>query len=325
MALYRSIQTSFWNDPWVLELTPEQKYFYIYLLTNPNVTQCGIYEISVKQMEFETGYIKDTVFKLLTLFEKKGKIKFSLSTSEICLINFSKYNYNSSPSVMKRVNNELKEVKNKSLIQHIYGIDTVYREYIDSMDTLPIWSAHHTDTISLRKRKEKEKETHKEIPIVDEKLNFEILSFFGFKKEINNDKYQEVIRFLNSLSIENQLEEFRKQFSAYAEYKKASREKIHGFKAFLGSSDKKYQDGGWCAENWSFKLQNTQNNGVPKQNFKFLKFSSLEEAKKTFSQILEVSNEQDQAIRNQGGYELICPQKGYTAKIEIGNQIYLGR
>ena len=50
MAKYRQLHTTFWNDSLILDLTPEQKYFYIYLLTNPNVTQCGIYEISIKQM-----------------------------------------------------------------------------------------------------------------------------------------------------------------------------------------------------------------------------------------------------------------------------------
>ena len=29
MAKYRAIQIKFWTDPWISELTPEQKYFYI--------------------------------------------------------------------------------------------------------------------------------------------------------------------------------------------------------------------------------------------------------------------------------------------------------
>jgi hypothetical protein len=75
--------TSFWTDPWVLELTPEQKYFYLYLLTNSKVKQCGIYEISTKQMEYETGYTSDTITKLLHLFQDWKKIKYSMKTHEI--------------------------------------------------------------------------------------------------------------------------------------------------------------------------------------------------------------------------------------------------
>ena len=32
MAKYRQLHTDFWNDGFVLDLTPEEKYFYIYLM-----------------------------------------------------------------------------------------------------------------------------------------------------------------------------------------------------------------------------------------------------------------------------------------------------
>ena len=44
MAMFRKVHTEFWTDPKVLEeMTPEDKYFMLYLLTNPNTTQIGIY------------------------------------------------------------------------------------------------------------------------------------------------------------------------------------------------------------------------------------------------------------------------------------------
>lgn len=46
MAIYRKIHISFWQDPFVLKLTPEEKYFYIYLMTNSKTNQLGCYEIS---------------------------------------------------------------------------------------------------------------------------------------------------------------------------------------------------------------------------------------------------------------------------------------
>ena len=59
MAVYRQIQTTFWQDDFVLSLTPEEKYFYIYLFTNSKTKQCGIYELPIKVAEMETGYNKD--------------------------------------------------------------------------------------------------------------------------------------------------------------------------------------------------------------------------------------------------------------------------
>ena len=127
MAKYRAVQTSFWTDPWVLGLVPELKFFYIYLFTNPKVCQCGIYEISISQMQHETGLLKEKLIEYLKFLEHKKKIKYSIDTSEICIINFSKYNYFRSPSIKTCIRKEFTMVKNKDLIEHIYGINSVYR------------------------------------------------------------------------------------------------------------------------------------------------------------------------------------------------------
>ena len=58
MAIYRHVHVEFWKDPKVLEeLTPEDKLFFIYLLTNPNTTQIGVYKITKKQIAFELGLL----------------------------------------------------------------------------------------------------------------------------------------------------------------------------------------------------------------------------------------------------------------------------
>ena len=68
MAVFRKLNTSFWQDPLVLDLTPEEKYFYLYLMTNTKTNQCGIYEIPKKVMEMETGYNSETIDKLIKRF-----------------------------------------------------------------------------------------------------------------------------------------------------------------------------------------------------------------------------------------------------------------
>tara|TARA_R100000664_G_scaffold16331_1_gene25077 strand:- start:1696 stop:2466 length:771 start_codon:yes stop_codon:yes gene_type:complete len=130
MAKYRQLHTTFWNDPLILDLTPEQKYFYIYLLTNPNVKQCGIYEISVRQITYHTGYNKETIEKLLELFVNLNKIVISKKTNEIALVNFLKYNYSASPTIKKCIEKDLDDVKNKELIKYIYSIDSLDIEYV---------------------------------------------------------------------------------------------------------------------------------------------------------------------------------------------------
>ena len=128
MAKYRQLHTTFWNDSLILDLTPEQKYFYIYLLTNPNTTQCGIYEISIKQISYHTGYNIDTINNLLELFENLKKIVYSKETNEIVLVNFLKFNASESPSIRKCIEKDLKAVKNKDLIEYIHCDYRVYAE-----------------------------------------------------------------------------------------------------------------------------------------------------------------------------------------------------
>ena len=48
---FRLVYTEFWQDPKVMEeMTPEDKYFYLYLLTNPCTNMIGVYRIVKKQM-----------------------------------------------------------------------------------------------------------------------------------------------------------------------------------------------------------------------------------------------------------------------------------
>ena len=75
MAFYRKISMSFWTDAKIVDdFTPEDRYFYLYLFTNPHTNLCGCYEISFTQMANETGYNKDSVERLIRRFADIHKI-----------------------------------------------------------------------------------------------------------------------------------------------------------------------------------------------------------------------------------------------------------
>lgn len=76
MATNRYINTNFWRDTYVIDLDPSEKLLFIYLLTNPNTNIAGIYEISVRQIAFDTGYDSDMVKKILARFERDGKVVY---------------------------------------------------------------------------------------------------------------------------------------------------------------------------------------------------------------------------------------------------------
>ncbi|WML32643.1 hypothetical protein [Clostridium sp. OS1-26] len=122
MAVYRYVRTSFWQDDFVSELTPEEKYFYIYLMTNLKTTQCGIFKLVKKIVEAEIGYSRETIEKLLKRFVGYGKILYCEETKEVMILNWMKYNFSSSKNTIACINKELREVENKEFINILYKI-----------------------------------------------------------------------------------------------------------------------------------------------------------------------------------------------------------
>ena len=153
MAVYRQVHVSFWQDPFILNLTPEEKYFYLYLMTNSKTSQCGLYEISKKVMMFETGYNLETVEKLLSRFIEYGKVAYDEETGEIFLLNWPKYNWNKSDRVLKCIAKELELVKSNRLLE----------AYNKTMDSLSIPYEYSMDSPGEEKEKEKEKEKEEDI------------------------------------------------------------------------------------------------------------------------------------------------------------------
>lgn len=154
MAIYRNIQMAFWTDSKVIDdFTPEDKFFYLYLLTNPHTNLCGAYEISVKQMSDETGYSRDTIEKLLKRFAEVHKVAYySQDTKELLVINWHKYNWTASEKFRKPLLKEINSVKNDNfkgyLLDLFSGTDTVSLPYGYGSDTTVTVSVTDTVTVS---------------------------------------------------------------------------------------------------------------------------------------------------------------------------------
>ena len=119
MAKFRQIQTSFWSDTYIQEeMTAEDKYFYLYLMTNEFTTQIGIYPITKKQMAFDLGYSMESVQALLQRFETYHKlIKYDTETREIILLKWVENNLNiGGKPVQDLIKKEISQVKNKEFL-----------------------------------------------------------------------------------------------------------------------------------------------------------------------------------------------------------------
>ena len=135
MALYRHVYLKFWKDDKVMELfSVEEKLLFLFLLTNPNTTQIGVYKILPKEIAFMTGFEEEEVSIMLELFEKEYKlIKYNKLTHEIAIVHWARYNLNKAGGkpMMDCISSELGRVEDVSLLQVI--LDHIKNEKIKQL------------------------------------------------------------------------------------------------------------------------------------------------------------------------------------------------
>lgn len=189
MAKYRAVHCSFWTDPKVLEeFTLEDKFFFLYLLTNEHTSQIGVYKITKKQIAFEMGYSLEPVNSLITRFENVYKlIKYNAETRELAIKHWGKYNNaKGGKPIIDCINKELSDIKDLSLIIYVAQciknekIKEVVINYINGKIEENKDDEETNDTLTTRStiRGQKEKEKEKE----EEKIN---------KKNNNYNDYDE--------------------------------------------------------------------------------------------------------------------------------------
>lgn len=183
MAQFRYIYTNFWEAPKVSEtFTPEDKLFFLYLLTNSHTTQIGIYRITPKFIAFELGYSIEAVNSLLARFEEHHKlIKYNASTRELAIKSWGKFNLNKGGKPIEDcIHKEFTAVEDKSLLSYVMDsiksprikqlfIEELHRNnLLENKESFSDDTAHDTScgssTISGQKENKKEnKEENKDI------------------------------------------------------------------------------------------------------------------------------------------------------------------
>ncbi|MFD3449458.1 DnaD domain-containing protein [Microbacteriaceae bacterium 4G12] len=117
MVICQFMLKGYWQDPFVMELTPKEKYFYAYLLMCPKARHSGIFALSKRIVAIETGYGEKEVDELLARFIEYGKILYDANTNEVYIKEWITYNPITNTNLEKCILRELKEVKNKSFVQ----------------------------------------------------------------------------------------------------------------------------------------------------------------------------------------------------------------
>jgi hypothetical protein len=93
----------------------------LYLITNRNTTEIGIYQITRKKIAFDLGYSIEVVQGLMERFTEHHKvIRFNPETRELAIKNWGKYYLKrGGKPVMDHIYSQLNEVEDTSLIRFV--------------------------------------------------------------------------------------------------------------------------------------------------------------------------------------------------------------
>jgi len=207
MAKYRQLYTEFWSDSFVLDLTPDEKLFYLYLLTNNKTSQCGIYELPKKFIEMETGLTLETVEKLINRFCEYNKILYCDNTKEIMVLNWMKYNVpNNNINIIKCIQNELKKTKNKEFLEILFEKYQTAQLDVDKIfDTLVIAKSFENASAEI-------KEIHKPLargfqdaykPLISNRIRSNKQEVIIKKQELINKEEEEEVKTIIKIYEQN--------------------------------------------------------------------------------------------------------------------------
>ena len=105
MAKKRLVDTKFWEDNYSSNLDPIEKLMFLYFLTNSHTNICGIYQVPLKIIAVDTGIDRDIVMKILSRFERDGKVIFR--DWWIAIKNFIRYQNEWSPQIKAWIKKEM--------------------------------------------------------------------------------------------------------------------------------------------------------------------------------------------------------------------------
>ena len=147
---YFSVDAAFWTDPDVIDdFTPEDKYFYLYLLTSPHANISGCYELSIKQAANELGYSKDTVEHLIDIFMNVHKvIDYNKENKEILIHKWGKHHWTSSDKYLVALKKKVALIKTEKFKKYL---EIVVSRFEDGCDIDMVWIPYQygTDTTFL--------------------------------------------------------------------------------------------------------------------------------------------------------------------------------
>lgn len=165
---YRQIKTDFWDDGYVLELSPREKLFFIYLFTNSKVNLCGIYELPDRTICYTLGATLGELSRFKKKFESDNKFVFHKGW--IYIVNFASHNLYSSAravvsSFISEFNNVPSEVKDYLFNKLKIKYEIPIKDSVKVMVMDKVMDKYGRATLGIEARPLEERVNPEEIPL----------------------------------------------------------------------------------------------------------------------------------------------------------------
>lgn len=113
---YGTIGKDTWQDPFFGDLTPKERYFYIYLCTCPQGQMCGVWPFNKRLAAAETGYNEETIVQLIDRMIDNLRVQYDQDTREILLTGWGDRNAGLFRSTVgKKENSTVTKIKQEML------------------------------------------------------------------------------------------------------------------------------------------------------------------------------------------------------------------
>lgn len=280
MGVKRIVDTDFWRDEKVIDFySPEDKYFWLYLLTNPQSKQLGIYKLPKKIIAFETGYSVETVKILIDRFQNKyNAIIYSEETQEIAILNYLKYSIiKGGKPVIDCIMQDIKQVRDIALLKEVYK-QTLY--FTDDRDTFK----QIQELLSIYKDNDNDNDNDNDsnVPRIEERIE-EMPEFKQKTKKKKSPSMQHKYgEYKNVLLSDEQLEKLKKEFPVDWD------KRIENVSEYCASKGKTYTNYLATIKSWAKKeKQEPEQQQIKKPTNKFHDF--IQHDKRTEQELEELA------------------------------------
>ena len=118
--MYTKVESLFWKDEKIIQLSPDARYLMLYTLTSPHRNILGCYFMPEPYACFDSGMDPERFNKGFRELLDQGLIKYDKKTKVLLLVNFLKFNRLDNPNQVKSAIDKLNELPHSELFNDLY-------------------------------------------------------------------------------------------------------------------------------------------------------------------------------------------------------------